>query len=124
MTTDIKTKLDYAVEVGNFLANKVITSPFDEVSQHQANLKKALERIPELFGDSAVAEIANVNRSSYFYDALTNAIYNILYSATQVAEARSFSMMEDDLKYLDSYFDDLWGAVSEAGIEYEDPAWI
>lgn len=124
MTTDIKTKLDYTVEVGNFLVGKIVASPFNEVPQHQANLKQALERITELFGETAKASIEDINRSSYLYDKLTRAFYQILHSAINISEAKSFNMMEDDLKYLDSYFDDLWEAVSEAGIEYEDPAWI
>ena len=124
MATDIKTKLDYVTEIGNLLVRKVVISPFIEVPQHQANLKEALERVTDIFGETAVKSIEDINRSSYLYDKLTRAMYHILHSAVKISEAKSFNMMEDDLKYLDSYFDDLWEAVSDAGITYEDPEWI
>lgn len=119
---DIKEKLDYVSHTGNYLVVEVLAAPFAKVAEKQNDLLTALERIPEFFGDEALDIIGDVNliHSSKF-NKIDTAALGILHYAVEVAEAKTNLALSESERYTESYWDNLWDAVNDEGIEYEDP---
>lgn len=120
---EIKEKLDYLSFTGNHLVVNVLAAPFDEIKKKQKALRKSLKRIPELFGDDAPNLIRDINSISSYagISAIDRPAFHILNIAIQVSKAKTYLALNDAEKYTDSYWDDLWTAVEDEGIKYEDP---
>lgn len=120
---EIKEKLDYLSFTGNHLVVNVLAAPFDEIKKKQKALRKSLKRIPEIFGDDATNLIRDINSMSSYagISAIDRPAFHILNLAIQVSKAKTYLALNDAEKYTDSYWDDLWTAVTDEGIDYEDP---
>lgn len=120
---EIKEKLDYLSFTGNHLVVNVLAAPFDEIKKKQKALRKSLKRIPEIFGDDAPNLIRDINSMSSYagISAIDRPAFHILNLAIQVSKAKTYLALNDAEKYTDSYWDDLWTAVTDEGIDYEDP---
>lgn len=120
---EIKEKLDYLSFTGNHLVVNVLAAPFDEIKKKQKALRKSLKRIPEIFGDDAPNLIRDINSMSSYagISAIDRPAFHLLNLAIQVSKAKTYLALNDAEKYTDSYWDDLWTAVTDEGIDYEDP---
>lgn len=122
MTTPMKTQLDYVSLVGNFLLNKICSSKFSDVAKAQQALKTELQKVPEIFGETALHDISQVNSSlNSHLNPITVACYHIIRLSQDATTAKSFFDLSEAEQYMTPYFDDLWEAVTKAGIEYTDP---
>ena len=119
---EIKEKLDYLSFTGNHLVVNVMSAPFEKIEKKQKALRKSLKRIPEIFGEDAPGLIRDINSISYSsITPIDRAAFHILNIAIQVSKAKSYLDINSAEEYSDSYWDNLWTAVEDEGIEYEDP---
>lgn len=119
---EIKEKLDYLSFTGNHLVVNVMSAPFEKIEKKQKALRKSLKRIPEIFGKDAPGLIRDINSISYgSITPIDRTAFHILNIAIQVSKAKTYLDINTAEEYSGSYWDDLWTAVEDEGIEYEDP---
>ncbi len=117
--TFTKEQIGFVCQVSNYDANKVLFAKFAELDSNIQIIKDKLTQIPVLFGENSLEAIKNIDSTwNPAQDKVEVAAYHLLKSAIEVTEATSAGDLHEALRYQDSYFDDFWQAIKNAGIEW------